>query len=907
MGLKEYKAKRRFKETPEPEGKEYNRKGALKFVIHKHDASRLHYDFRLEIDGVLKSWAVPKGPSMNPKDKRLAMMVEDHPIEYGKFEGIIPENNYGAGTVMVWDEGTFHAAKAEKREESEKELKRGIKEGNLKFFLRGKRLKGEFALIKVKSSTKGNEWLLIKKRDDFAMEEDILEIDTSVVSGRTLEKIKNESGEGKSVWISKEKATSEKEEIEKIGGKEAKMPQSPLPMFATLVEDPFDSKDWLFEVKWDGYRTIAEIKEGKANLYSRSFQPFNRHFPEVVESLSMLNIEAVLDGEVVVLDENGNPSFQMVQNYKGTSEGTLVYYIFDILYLNGRSLLDVPLLERKEILKSILPEIPYVKYNGHILKNGKDLFLEVSEKELEGIIAKRTQSIYEPGTRSKEWLKIKTHKRQEAVIAGYTDPKGARKYFGSLLLGIYEAGKLVYIGNAGGGFNDESLERVYNELVALEQIESPFDYGPTPKMPVHWVKPSLVCEVKFHEWTKDGIMRMPIFIDLRIDKKPKEVFREIEKPTLKVLSESRKPSVKTKPKVEKSKKSGKSVTKSTHRPTITRGGVVSSKPKILISPSSDDLHLDVENIDINQKKSEAIVKVNDNTLKLTNLKKIYWEEESYTKQDLLEYYDKVSPFLLPYLKNRPENLRRNPNGYKQKGFFQKDMPDTIPNWIETREVFSESKDEYINYMVCQNKASLLYMVNLGCIEINPWLSRIQSLNKPDYAVIDLDPDNVPFEEVIRVALAVKKVLDDAGIISFPKTSGSRGLHIYIPLGAKYDYEHARKFAEIIAVLTHKLVPDITSLLRSPSKRKNLIYIDYLQNRIGQTLAAPYCIRPRAGATVSTPLLWEEVKEGLHPSQFNIKNIFKRLNEKGDLFKGIFDRGTEIEKFIGQLKRKNRKK
>lgn len=931
MGLKEYKAKRKFTNTPEPEGKVKKGKGTLKFVIQKHHASHLHYDFRLEMDGVLKSWAIPKGPSMNPGDKRLAMMVEDHPIEYGGFEGIIPKGNYGAGTVMIWDEGVYYSS----QEEGDKALKKGLYEGNLKFIMKGKKLKGEFALVRLKTG-KGNEWLLIKKKDEYASEEDITKKDKSVISKRTLEEIKNQSGHGELVWHS----NKGKDVIEPgKGAIKSEMLHDVKPMMATLVDAPFDSDEWIYEIKWDGYRAISEINFNKVSLYSRNNLSFNKDFPELTESLSALGLQVVLDGEICALDEEGKPSFQLIQNYKRTGKGSIVYYVFDILYYNGNDLTSVPLIERKEFLKKILPDVPTIRYSDHVEGQGIKFFELIKQQEMEGIMAKKANSLYHTATRGKDWLKIKVISEQEAVIAGYTEPRGGRKHFGSLVLGVYKDNEFVYIGHSGGGFNDTSLKELSSKLAKLKTEACPFKTKPKTNMPVTWVRPELVCEVKFQEWTNEGLMRQPIFLGLRVDKSPKEVIREKEKPAYKLIENEKKRNNTIKIKSEDSISEIKTENKKISRRSRGAGSEVKNRKPVSRSssdlkekksskktavktkaatqtsdnrkkkatskklPERKDVHSGnlIKLKDLNAAQSEAQVTINKKSLKFTNLKKVYWPEEGYTKQDLLEYYDRIAPYILPYLKDRPESLRRNPNGYAGQSFFQKDMPDTIPDWIETVQIYSESSNKEINYMICQDKADLLYMANLGCIELNPWSSRKQKLDYPDYIVIDLDPQDVEFEQVIEVALAVKKVLDKGKIKGFCKTSGSRGLHIYIPMEAKYDYDHAKQFAQLIASLTHELVPEITSLERMPNKRKNKIYLDFLQNRKGQTLAAPYCVRPKAGATVSTPLEWDELKKGLHPSQFTIKTIFDRLKEKGDLFKGIFGKGVDMEKVLKKLK------
>lgn len=867
MALERYREKRNFESTPEPAGAKRVVKGPHRFYIQKHAASHLHYDLRIEMEGVLKSWAVPKGPSLNPSVKRLAMMVEDHPLEYGTFEGIIPKGNYGAGTVMLWDEGTLSVPGVTGRKETETALKRMLHEGNIKLNFQGRKIKGEFALVKTKrESGKGNEWLLIKKKDEHSGKlEDITNADKSIRTNRTLEEIKQAEGADKAVWYS-----PAVKDINLLGAPEKQMPSDIKPMMATLVDEPFSSDDWVFEIKWDGYRAIAEVNYNDVSLYSRNNKPFNDDYPEIVAELVKLGIQAVFDGELVVLDESGHAGFQLIQNYKRTGKGYLAYYIFDILYFNGHDLTGLTLLQRKSILYQVLQgQSGRVRYNDHVSGIGTEFFERAAEKGIEGIIAKREESVYQTGRRSKDWLKIKSVQRQEAVICGFTEPKGSRKKFGALILGLYEGDQLKYIGHAGGGFNEESLEEVYKKLEKIKLSDSPFAARPKTNMPVVWVKPSLVCEVKFQEWTSEGIMRQPIFLGLREDKSAKEVHQE-------------KPDV---PAKESSLISEGKGLRKTQRPSVSKTGKIKS-PKTVLSDGE------------NQKQQEVIL--DGINLKFTNLDKVLWPKEGYTKRDLIEYYDKIAEYILPYLQDRPESLRRNPNGIEKHSFFQKDMPETTPEWVQTEKIYSESVDKEINYLVCNSKPALLYLANLGCIELNPWSSRIMKLDFPDYTVIDIDPKDASFEQVIEVALAVKEVTDRAGIKSYPKTSGSRGIHVYIPLGAKYTYDHGKDFAHLIATLTHELVPDLTTLVRTPSKRERPIYLDYLQNRKGQTLAAPYCLRPKPGATVSTPLEWKELKAGLHPSQFTIHTIFERLKEKGDLFRPVLGEGVDLKHAIERL-------
>ncbi len=609
------------------------------------------------------------------------------------------------------------------------------------------------------------------------------------------------------------------------------------PMLATLIDEPFDDGNWIFEIKWDGYRAVAEIKDGEVDLYSRNNNSFNQKYKSIVSALNSIDKDMIIDGEIVVLDNAGRSDFHSLQNFGRTGKGRLIYYVFDLIYFDGKDLTGLPLKARKEILKNILPDIPAVRYNDHILQDGKAFYNLAKEKQLEGIIAKNIHSKYYRNKRSKEWLKLKIKKRQEAVIGGYTKPKGSRNYFGALVLGVYnDKNELEYIGHTGGGFTEDDLKSIYNRMKPLEQKNSPFIKKPKTNMPAVWVKPELLCEVEFSEWTGEGIMRHPVFMGLREDKKPENVNREL--------------------------------------------------PDKKIQPETD--------------KSASKETINSRQLKLTNLDKVYWPEEGYTKGDLIEYYEKVSGYMLPYLKDRPESLLRHPNGINGKSFFQKDIAQLNAKWLKTQNIFSESNDKNIKYLVCNDMETLIYMANLGCIEINPWFSRIGNLEKPDYVVIDLDPEEIEFDKVIETAQCVKEVLDEAGAPCYCKTSGATGLHIYVPLGAKYDYDTVKEFAYIIAKLANDKIPGITSLERSPSKRKHKVYLDYLQNRRGQTLAAPYSVRPRPGATVAAPLEWREVKTGLKPSDFNIKNIFRRLGQKGDIFQKILSDGIDIQKCIENL-------
>ena len=526
MGLKEYQAKRQFEQTPEPKAILWPQGDHLIFVVHKHAARALHYDLRLELEGVLKSWVVPKGPSLNPALKRLAVRVEDHPLDYQDFEGVIPEGNYGAGSVIVWDRGFYQHPAAKDRQESEQLLLDGLSKGDMKFVLAGEKLRGEFALVRTARDEKS--WLLLKKEDSYATKGDILGENRSVVSNKTLEEISETTPESsfrqKKLNQIRLQEALESEVLQDAPVKP--MPHGIKPMLATLVREPFNQPDWLFEVKWDGYRAIAEIRDGGVSLYTRNQTSLNKKFSPIADSLQKLGFEAVLDGEIVVVDEQGRPNFQMLQNYQKSGGGHLLYYVFDLLFFAGHDLTDQPLLRRKELLKKILPVGKYIKFSDHVREEGVLFFQVVKEKGLEGIVAKHSQSAYRMGRRSRQWLKIKTQLAQEGVIAGFTEPRGGRRYFGSLVLGVFAGDELIYIGHSGGGFGAENLKNIYERLQPLIQQECPFKIEPVTDAPVTWVKPELVCEVAFAGWTEDGLMRHPVFSRLREDKAAREVGRE---------------------------------------------------------------------------------------------------------------------------------------------------------------------------------------------------------------------------------------------------------------------------------------------------------------------------------------------------------------------------------------------
>lgn len=857
MGLSEYKKKRNFNSTKEPEAKIKKSGNALLFVVQKHDARNLHYDFRLEFDGVLKSWAVPKGPSLNPDDKRLAIMVEDHPFDYKDFEGEIPKGNYGSGHVIVWDAGTYTYPEAENAADAYKKLEAGFVKGHLALQLNGEKLKGGFDLVKLKGK-EDNAWLLMKKEDDFASKADVLKQEKSVLSDQTLEEIKKSSSTGEIEKPKKTNSTSSPTQPTAAFTK---------PMLAETVKDAFDRKGWVFEIKYDGYRTIAVVNEGSVDLFSRNENSFNTLFTSIAEELKSIGHSVVLDGEVVIEDSKGRSDFQLLQNFTKTGKGTLKYYVFDLLHLDGNNTQGLDLLQRKELLKMLLSNHgnKHILYSDHVEEKGLDFLKEALKNNLEGIIAKDGKSVYRSGRRSKEWLKIKLINQEEAIIIGITETKGSRSYFGSLVLAQYHGKELKYIGNCGTGFSESDLKELYNKFEPYFTDTSPLKEKVKIIRKIQWMEPKFIAEVKFTEFTQDGNLRHPVFLGLRTDKEITEVQANSDQAT--------------------------TIEEASDNPEMS-----DSKTK----SKAQDEESEIENEKPSPTENDRSIKIGKTTVQLTNQNKEYFPGEGITKGDLVNYYSEIAEIMLPYLKDRPQSMNRFPNGINGQSFYQKNVEiDKIPSWLKTFKVFSESADKDIDYLICNDKATLIYMANLGCIEINPWNSTIKNLEKPDWVVIDLDPPKkMPdFKQVVDAANVVREIMDGLEVDCYCKTSGATGLHIYIPLGAQYDYDTVKIFAQLIAQKVNDKLPKTTTLNRPLNQRNNRIYVDYLQNRQGQTLAAPYSARPKPGATVSTPLEWDEVNHKLSPSQFTIKNMLSRVEKKGDLWKPVLGKGIDMLQVI----------
>ena len=812
--LDEYRRKRDPERTPESFGGQISSAGGL-FVVQQHAARALHYDLRLEMGGVLKSWAVPKGPSIRSHEKRLAVHVEDHPIEYADFEGVIPKDNYGAGAVILWDQGRYRLLHSS-------DPLRQLEEGTLEIELQGYKLRGVWMLVRMGGGGKG--WLLFSKNESKAGAEPVEAFPGSILSGLTV----SERGDPSS-------RTARLKET--LGRFEAPSPgtprRTPSPMLASAGGAPFSDPDWLFEIKYDGIRVLAQRRDDTVTLLGRKGDDVTIRYPEIVHALSKTAPgQFLIDGEIVAMDDSGRPSFQRLQRRmhltnrfdieRAARTVPVRGMFFDCLESEARDLRALPLTQRKECLALFLPDRGVVQYSEHILERGEDFYRAAWENRLEGIIGKRADSRYAAG-RTREWLKFKCQRHQEFVVGGYTNPGGSRAHFGALHLGLHQNGELVYVSKVGTGFDRETLGSIHEQLLALARTDSPFAKGSPAGAGHCWVEPRLVCEVEFTEWTDDGGLRHPSFLGLRDDKAPEECCREETVET-----------------VETSAAPAPSLLGETRRLAVTNPG------------------------------------------------KVFWPDEGYTKSDLVGYYEDVAPFLLPYLRDRPLVLTRFPDGIHGKAFFQKDAPDYVPDWVATRRIYSKDADRDIDYFVVNDVESLRYVANLGTIPLHVWASRLDSLEQPDWLVMDLDPKGAPFAHVVRVARTLKSILAELNVTAYVKTSGATGLHILVPMGRQYLYEQCRTFARLLALATEQTVPDIATVARPLHAREGKVYIDFGQNGYGRTIAAPFSVRPLPGAPVSCPLRWSEVTARLNPGRYTLKTAIKRFERNADPLLPVVD-------------------
>jgi bifunctional non-homologous end joining protein LigD len=811
---------------------------------------------------------------MNPSEHRLAQQVEDHPFDYKDFEGTIPKGQYGGGTVIVWDQGWYEPSpidepKPKGKKAQEHWLNSHYYKNALKITLHGKKLNGDFILLKRKDESNPNAWTLAKADDKYASDKDIRDKDKSVISGLSIEQMADNAGAA--VWQSNRAPKEEKHKTKQLSsGKKAPFPSKVKPMLCTLTKEPLIHEDYLYELKWDGYRIVSYVEKGKVRLASRNGINYTAKYPPVANALKELGHDVVLDGEVIVFGEDGLPSFDQLQKFNGGS-GEIHYCVFDILWLDGYSLVDLPLTERRDILQELVSGNKVLEFSASF-DNGEDLYQAAIEKGLEGIVAKRKDSRYLEGDRSSNWLKTPTKIRQEFVIGGYAESDKARA-FRSLLFGAYNNGKLEWIGRSGGGFKEKEMPAILKRLRELEIPKSPFvnKVLDTKGAVLHWVKPELVGNFEFATWTASGRIRKPAtFLGFRKDKKAADVVREVPKET----------AIAGLPEVSE----------------------VSTKAAPATNEDSNWKYLDEEEI-----TSKGSIPFDGHEVRLHNIEKQLWE--GITKGDLIKYYHQVSSYILPYLKNRPLSLHIKNIAPTAPGLYIKDMEGRQPQYAEIfstkRKHPKKGKRDMIDYIVCNNLATLIYLVDLGCIDLNPWTSRTQRYLTPDFVNVDLDPSDNDFGKAVTVAQAAKEVFDKYKLISFPKTSGKTGIHLFIPCQG-FTFPQARKLSQYLCFEIQQLVPTISTTEVSVSKRGDKLFVDPSQNDEADTLACVYSVRPNQVPTVSTPLQWSEISDSLHPTNFTISTIFERLEKKGDLFKDLFE-PTFIKKntkILGNILRRN---
>ena len=882
--LGRYAEKRDFTRTGEPPPGESRRQGPLTFVVQKHNARRLHYDLRLEVDGVLKSWAVPKGPSTDPNQKRLAAMVEDHPLDYASFEGTIPKGEYGAGEVVVWDYGTYSPDEGpllfNDREQAQAEMRQGLANGKISILLRGQKLKGSWALVELKGKDKN--WLLIKHKDQFAnSREDVLANGRSVVSGTTTEDIK--------AGVPPTSPPAQPSDLDHLeGARHAAFPGFVLPMLASTAGGPFSNPAWLFEPKLDGYRIITTVKAGKASLWSRSGLNASEKYPFLIPALEAMPVsEAVFDGEIVAFDDSGRISFESLQGYlQSNRQGVpppLVYYVFDILHLDGYDLTGVRLVERKSILKGVLDQGTVVRLVEFFEADGKTLFDAAIKNGLEGVIAKRIDSRYQPGRRSADWLKVKAMQTGDFIIGGYTAGEGSRENsLGALLLGYLDDNdRLNYAGHVGSGFDEVTLAATKERLDRIRTPSSPFPETPQTNATPTWVRPELVAEVKYAQWTRDGRLRIPTFLRLREDKPASEA-RRVE--------------------------------------TVL-------PPEADPGPTQEEMiaHLIQQ---LETQKDSFPVQVGDIRVDLGNVNKELWPatktHPAITKRQFLIYLASVSPFLLPHLKDRPLTLSRYPDGIHGEHFWQKHWNFDVPGFVSTVNIADEmgKKSEYI---VCNGLSTLIWLGQAADIEFHTWYSRVvpepgsadqdsvdRILDYPDFIVLDIDPyiysgsenpgdepqlNRSAFKKACEVARWVKEITDTLSLKAFVKTSGKTGLHIYLPIMRNLDYRAARRSAETIGQYLMQRHPSEITMDWATEKRRGKVFIDYAQNVRGKTLASAYSPRPNDEAGVSFPVRWDELDK-IYPTDFTIQTVPQLVKQRGDAWAGMLDARKDLTKVLG---------
>ena len=940
--LEEYRRKRDFNQTPEPSGDPMPGSGTgtsaweqlphgKRFCVQKHRATRLHFDFRLEHDGVLLSWAIPRGPSLDPAKKRLAVQTEDHPIDYGEFEGVIP-SGYGAGTVMLWDIGTYEWIK-----ETAEDYERSLQRGDLKFRLQGTKLSGEFALIRIGdrgrqyggSNDGDRNWLAIKKRDASVVEGyEAGDYDVSVKTGRSLAQIAQEGGGDPREMRRAARVRGAPAPAEPTASSPL-LAQAPSPMLATPVAQPFSRDGWLFELKYDGVRAMVSVAGDLVRITGRRGGDETARYPEAAAIRAGIRAgQAVVDGELVVLDADGRPSFERIQQRIGVSreadvrrvsvEHPVTFIAFDLLEMDGRDLLNTELRIRKKTLRETIVDSPHILFAEHVERDGTSLFEVARSSGIEGIVGKRADSLYRPRIRSPDWVKIKSWLSQSCVIVGYTAGRGRRSnQLGALILAVLDAGRLVHCGQVGTGFDDKTLRDLRDRLRPLEVKTSPLAVAPKTAEPATWVRPELVCEVRFAGWTRDGILRHPAYRTLRLDQRPEDTVREVVLKTAPATKPAPTPQpsrerAKATPRARRGAERMQSPATASRPPGGAVGGSATGAegdedaspsgktdtPKETRSAGGEgtpprQAPEDLEALaQLRTLKGNAHWEIAGRRLPLTNLDKVLWPADGITKRDMIDYYVRMAPYMLPYLRDRPLSMQVFPDGIDGKSFWRKDKPTHAPAWIEAWTYHGEKTKSYI---VVNEVATLAWVANAGVIDLHPWHSRIDAPEQPDWAVFDLDPfEPATFQDVVDIAKLVKAALDHYGMHGVVKTSGQTGLQIYVPVRRGPDYAAVRHWVEEVGRAIDQAAPGRVSWEWSVAKRTGRIRIDYTQNIINKTLAAPYSLRPAQGAPVSTPIEWAELDDPeLSPDRWNIATIAQRVAEKGDLFSPALQADQDI--------------
>jgi bifunctional non-homologous end joining protein LigD len=898
MPLEEYRRKRDFGKTPEPPPDiataTSGRSG--RFVVQRHRATRLHYDFRLEIDGVLVSWAVPKGPTLDPKVRRMAVHVEDHPIEYFDFEGIIPAKQYGAGDVIVWDWGTWEP------EAPTLDARKAVEDGELKFRLNGEKLKGRFTIVRTSGrggsrpfeGDDGEQWLLIHKNDESAQPGwDAEDYPQSVKSGRTNDEVKENRD---AIWISQ--APAAVAEIDLHGAKPAPLPQKIEPMLATLANKAFDDDDWLFEIKWDGFRVEAVVDDGKSRILTRNLNDASTYFPRLLGTPSrwIEAKQAIVDGEVVALDDDGRPDFSLLQTKLGDKEATgLVYQVFDLMYLDGRLLLDVPLEDRKRLLRSVLKDHPRVRFASHVVGEGKAFFEAASGLGVEGMVAKLRRSRYEPGRRTGAWLKIKIRPEQEFVVGGWTPGSGNARDLGAMAIGVYEGDKLRFVGKVGSGFTGAIRQDLLKRLKPLVQDDPPFD-PPPPKdyrgrwggdlKDITWVRPEIVIRAEIGGWTRDGQVRQTAYKGIEAGRDPTDVVKETAVATTAAVAaaEAAEPE-------RSDEEQRESMPPKNAKRSKSKGATPADSPEFA-APTEDELAA------LDALGKEGVWSVGGRDLKLTNLDKPLFDgrpgkdgkaEAPITKRELIRFYTSIAATMLPHLYERPLNLHRFPNGAGAPGFWQKDIPESAPKWLKLwhETGFEEREDRQANdHLLAVDAASLGWLANQASFEVHAWTGKLPEPWQPTFAYVDIDPgEKTTWDETLTLARLYRTALEHLGVRGYPKTTGKRGIQIWIPIvQGKYDFRDTSDWVEKVSRAVGSTVPGLISWEWAKAARKGRARLDYTQNASIKTLVAPYSVRPAAGAPVSTPITWDELDDPeLRPDRWTVRTLPERIAKVGDLF------------------------